>query len=752
MVRFFTALLMLALVVVRATPHASDYFKITVVDEETGRGVPLVELRTTNAARYYTDSNGIVAFYEPGLMDQTVYFHVKSHGYEFPKDGFGYRGKALPVTRGGRALLKIKRLNLAERLYRITGAGIYRDSLLVKHPVPIRHPALNGRVMGQDTVIVTPYRGKLYWFWGDTSQPAYPLGNFAVAGATSEWPDRGGLDPSVGVDLTYFVDEKGFAKKMCPLPGPGLVWIEGLMTVTNEQGQERLLATYVRPRRTPETSEKGLVIFNDSTQVFEPLVQFPGPADHRSAHPFRARVNGTEYYYYYPNLRLRADLKHISDPTTWEAFTCLVAGRRFDKSSPQLDRRTDGRLVYDWKANTAPTGFDEERDLIATKKIKLEEAVFRLHDVVTGATVRAGFGSLFWNEFRRRWILIAQENVGSAWYAEADTPVGPWAYGRKIVSHDQYTFYNLTQHPFFDRDGGRLIYFEGTYTNTFSGNPDPTPRYDYNQVMYRLALDDAQLALPSPVYRVKLANGTWRYLLREGVEAQDAWERIEEVAFFAVPPDRRQDGLLPIFASTDDRGGEILLPRDRLDKKQGAAQPLFYAQPVTPPVAAPENISGKWQCTAKTLDQSDWAFTLDLKLEGERVTGRSEQDDWTLTKGRFKDGALELELKEDQTVYVLTARLQQGKLSGEWRQTITDDRGTWRGERADLTEPPVSSAVVALYEYRRRDGRARLYTTDAGLTDPALQRSAEPIGRVWRNPRPALVLDRRVKPVPIKRN
>ncbi len=41
--------------------------------------------------------------------------------------------------------------------------------------------------------------------------------------------------------------------------------------------------------------------------------------------------------------------------------------------------------------------------------------------------------------------------------------------------------------------GGRLIYFEGTYTQTFSGNPVATPRYDYNQIMYRLDLADPRL-------------------------------------------------------------------------------------------------------------------------------------------------------------------------------------------------------------------------------------------------------------------
>ena len=78
-----TVTLVLALLALAdPSPRAGRTFTITVVDEATGRGVPLVELKTVHGVRYYTDSAGIVAFYEPGLMDQSVYFHVSSHGYE----------------------------------------------------------------------------------------------------------------------------------------------------------------------------------------------------------------------------------------------------------------------------------------------------------------------------------------------------------------------------------------------------------------------------------------------------------------------------------------------------------------------------------------------------------------------------------------------------------------------------------------------------------------------------------------------
>jgi hypothetical protein len=85
--------------------HGSEkYFKIIVVDEETGRGVPLVELRTTNNSRYYTDSNGIIAFDDPTLIGQPVFFWIKSHGYEYPKKIYNEIGTILNTLPGESAI------------------------------------------------------------------------------------------------------------------------------------------------------------------------------------------------------------------------------------------------------------------------------------------------------------------------------------------------------------------------------------------------------------------------------------------------------------------------------------------------------------------------------------------------------------------------------------------------------------------------------------------------------------------------
>jgi hypothetical protein len=61
------------------------------------------------------------------------------------------------------------------------------------------------------------------------------------------------------------------------------------------------------------------------------------------------------------------------------------------------------------------------------------------------------------------------------------------------IAEANHDFYNPVHHDFFDRAGGRVIYFEGTFTNTFSRDPVVIPRYEYNQLMYRLDLSDERL-------------------------------------------------------------------------------------------------------------------------------------------------------------------------------------------------------------------------------------------------------------------
>ena len=485
---------------VAAAPETNAYFKIRVVDAQTGRGVPLVELKTTAQQKFYTDSDGVVAFKEPGLMGHQVWLDVSSQGYEYPKDGFGMTGVKLLAEPGRSAEIKLKRLNIAERLYRITGAGIYRDTVLLGEPAPIAEPVLNGDVVGQDSSVPAIYHGRIYWFWGDTSRPEYPLGHFHTAGATSELPAHGGLPPAQGINLHYFTNADGFSRGMAPLAAPGPVWIDQSLVLTNA-GREVMFTHYARVKKDMSPMEHGFMVYDDTKQEFVKLRELELTEKWRfpTGHPFRWSEAGTDYFMFarpFATVRVKADWQSVTNPAAYEAFTCLATASTADR--PIVARNTAGQVMWQWRTDAGPLKQKEEQDLIKRGVLKTEEARYQLMDVDTGKAVELHHASIHWNAFRKAWILIGLQIggtsfMGEVWLAEAASPLGPWRPAKRIVTHDHYSFYNPAQLPCFDEADGRFIYFEGTYSQTFSGNEHATPLYDYNQMLYRLDLADPRL-------------------------------------------------------------------------------------------------------------------------------------------------------------------------------------------------------------------------------------------------------------------
>lgn len=705
-----------------ASAAPADYFVIRAVDAATGRGVPLVEVETVNHISHVTDSAGIIAFNEPGFMDREVYFHIRSHGYEYVRDALGNRGLKLTPRAGQEAVVKLKRQNIAERFYRITGAGIYRDSVLAGRPVPLREPLLNAQVLGQDTVIVAPYRGKLHWFWGDTDQASYPLGNFAASGATSELPGHGGLPPATGIDLAYFAGPNGFAKAMCPDFGPGLHWIESVFALPDAGGAERLVARVSSQRGLVAPYAWHFAVFNDEKQIFESKVRWTDGDMHDAAHPFRARIDGVDYLYLYPNFRVKADWPSASDPRSYEAFTCVAGDGKVRGARTPIERDdAGGKPRYRWQAGADRLHEGRMRELIETGLLRPEESWLHVIDVETGRSFVSGRGSVFWNEFRRRWIRIMGAAPGEVWFAEAETPTGPWGYARRVVAHDSYNFYNVTQHPFFDEDGGRTIYFEGTYTASFSGAKTKTPRYDYNQIMYRLALDDARLSLPEPVYRV-MADGKPRWMARAAMAVAGAPKRIAAVDWYAFATGRAPAGAIAV--SQDEAG--------RLRAGEGIRSPIFFALPAETP--APEGIAGRWRLTAVDNDGAEVTFDVDLAGRDGAVTAQGEQESLS-GSGTFAADALTLALRIEERDYDLSAILGAGGLRGDWKRRDGRAAGTWQAERLDSTPAEFrTSAVAPLYEFRREPQGPFVYSMDPDFAAEGFVRAPRPICRVWRSP------------------
>ncbi|MFH5803473.1 hypothetical protein [Alienimonas sp. DA493] len=458
--------------------------EIRVVDAATGRGVPLVELETTHGVRLVTDNAGRAAFAEPELFGTELWLSVRGHGYGVKPDGFGYEGVRVTPAPGEPVTVEVSRRFPAERVGRLTGAGRWRDSALLGHDAP---PELNGRVAGQDSVQAAVYRDRVRWFWGDTSRFGHPLGMFRTAAATAPVPDlQPGDDVLNALRYDYLTDDDGFVRAAIPLPDrpEGVVWIDGLCVVPDETGEDRLICHYSRRKGLAEELDHGVAVWDDAAAEFRAVSTLPTSERwrHPKTHPIRYEADGRDWLLFgapTPNVRVPATLAAVLDPEQYEAFAPTA----------------DAPSVWRWQTEAPPGDSNAERNLLDAGRLDPADARFLPADAANPAErVRLHSGTVRWNEYRQKWVLIAGQidgtsHLGEVWYAEADAPTGPFRTAVKIASHDRQTFYNVCHHPFLDAADGRTIYFEGTFTRDFSGNPEQVPRYNYNQLLYRLDLD-----------------------------------------------------------------------------------------------------------------------------------------------------------------------------------------------------------------------------------------------------------------------
>ena len=561
-----------------AKATALPYFRISVRDDETGRGIPCVCLRTLDRAEYWTDSAGEIAFYERELMGRKVYFDVASYGYSSPTNGFGFTGIQLLAQPSGQAVLKLQRENIAQRIYRCTGQGIYRDSELLGLPTPPIHEEGKEPIMGQDGGLMIPFKGKYIWSWGDTIRPDFPLGVFRSVGATSEFPANGGLDPDVGVRYHYFRDNEGRARPMVNLK-VDLVWPLTPRVALDKEGKEHLLMNYCHGFEPTG----GIIEFDEQTACFEQAGSLPpGPTTlYLSTVVTKYRQDGREYFGFGPwgAVRSATDLASGTNSSTWEFFTCLKEGASPTNGPSAFDRDEQGRLRWSWKRNARVIEDTELLQLVREGKLRAEERWYRALDANTGAESALHDGMVCWNAYRHRWICVRMQYAGASLlgevlYFEGDTPLGPWVYCQKVVTHargtnDSYSFYGAKLQRQFEAEGGRIVYFEGAFSQAFGSRPVPIPRYDYNEMIYKMDLADPRLFLPVPVYALRDAPSD----LRTRHDLDDA-DRIASVVCFA--PDRPRKGTVPVFAVVS-QAGLTSLSTKRPDGSN--ARVAFYALP-----------------------------------------------------------------------------------------------------------------------------------------------------------------------------
>lgn len=451
MMRYMIALMAVLCIAQNAR---ADLCMIQVVEQGSGWPVPLVELRTTHNVRFVSDNAGIIAFDLPELMGVETWFHIRGHGYGVPKDGFGYRGTRLIPVPGKKLTVKVERELPAKRLGRITGGGLFGESQRFGLETGWREQG----ILGCDSVQTTVHKGRLYWAWGDTTLARYPLGLFHTISATTDRQPLHSFEPPVRLRYDYFSDDVGRVREVARMPGEGPTWISGYVSVPDKEGQARLVGTYVKVKGFLSVYECGLCVWNDAEERFERLRVLwtktpatPEPPLVPDGHPtFWEDKSGKEWLLFgdpFPRLKCAADFESWSDPIEWEA-------------------------------------------------LDTQETVPVLHD---GTSVTPHRGSIAWNDFRKKWVSVftqwhgAASALGEIWYAEAPHPTGPWGAAVKVVTHARYTFYNPRLHPEFTLAACPILLFEATYTKQFSKTEEASPRHDYNQILYRLDLDDPTL-------------------------------------------------------------------------------------------------------------------------------------------------------------------------------------------------------------------------------------------------------------------
>jgi len=441
------ALALLAGCLLGLLPAWAEPCRIDVVEKGSGWPVPGVELRTVHGVRFVSDNAGLIAFDLPELMGQETWFTVSGHGYGVQADGFGYKGVRLRPTPGKKLTVTVERRSLAQRLGRLTGSGLFAESHKLGEHLDWR----DGPVQGCDSIVNARFNGQQFWFWGDTNLAHYPLGIFNVSAATTADftpPAR----PPLKVRFDYFLNAQGRARGVADVPGDGPTWVWGAATLKDAQGHEHLVASAVKVRGHMEAYRWDLVEWDATALQFKPLRTFwtqsaeqpkapPVPEGH--ALPW-TDATGKAWLLFcnpFPTLRCPATYEAWKDPQTWETLT------------PDRTIRTP-----------------------------------------EGTKVEAHGGDLAWHPWSQRWLLLFTQKggdtsfLGEIWLATAPSPTGPWTGARKVVTHDNYTFYNPVLHPEAFRADSPVIHFEGTYVTTFTNNQQPTPRWDYNQVLYQVDL------------------------------------------------------------------------------------------------------------------------------------------------------------------------------------------------------------------------------------------------------------------------
>ena len=447
-----------------------EYFGVRVVDSSSGRGIPAARVSVLHWLDQWSDSLGYVAFQEPALATPTQLFVTVE------SDNYDKLAVSLNASLGRSLSLQLRRQLPAERLYRVTGPGIFRDAVLLGAKLPPAAAAvaasdsdLSHGIAGQDAMISAQFRDKIVLSFGDTRSASDGAGQTMTSNAlapTQAFSRERILD---GLPLSYSLSPSGETRPSLPLHVSERSVCEFGMPFarkgTNDSSVEigALSATsrglFVvftkRPRGNMGPSWAdcttccwGIARYDIDTRVYRPQVLFPLKS------PMFGRVT----------------------------------------ASQSLVTTEDGveRIYFTVQKPIVRVAVSAIANLSAFEEVAVASP-FTDQDINRAAVTHVASAGLF--------VMIAEgrePRMGDILAATAKSLAGPWSSLCRIASSNltHNALYNPSIHTTINGSSGAEIIWSATLSDGYTTNSVhkqdglTVPRYNYEVIMHRVRLDD----------------------------------------------------------------------------------------------------------------------------------------------------------------------------------------------------------------------------------------------------------------------
>ena len=172
---------------------------------------------------------------------------------------------------------------------------------------------------------------------------------------------------------------------------------------------------------------------------------------------------------------------------------------------------------------------------------------------------------------------------------------------------------------------------------------------------------------------------------------------------------------------------------------------MFYALPAA---QSPfEKFTGAWRCNMTDGVFMQREFNLRFSNDNGKLSATVKDAGYTVQELLCVNDSIDLSALYVDKIYHFAGRRDGGKIAGTWKSDDGSSKGTWQAQIDDHQwQFAHTPGLTGLYEYRNSISGAYFYSTDEKIPDSDLQRTKNPVCRVWAVPTNVAAFDFNIKP------